>query len=109
MRKTVLILQNSIPVLIMIALIPFIANDYWLTGIYILIIILSFIIKRLSNEFLIFTLGFVIMIIVEYLFVSTGVETFERHSLFGIMPLWLPFLWGYGYVVIKRSTVILAS
>jgi len=35
------------------------------------------------------------------------VETFVRNSLFGLMPLWLPFLWGYGFVAIKRGIKIL--
>ena len=47
------------------------------------------------------------MIVSEYLFISTGVETFNRNSLFGLMPLWLPFLWGYAFVVMKRVIVVL--
>jgi hypothetical protein len=52
--------------------------------------------------------GFFIMIVAEYFFVMTGVETFRRNTLFGLMPLWLPFLWAYGYVAIKRAIEILA-
>lgn len=51
--------------------------------------------------------GFFIMFAFECLFISTGVEVFRRDSLFGIMPLWLPFLWAYGFVAIKRSIDIL--
>ncbi len=93
----------------MIALIPFIKNDYLLTLIYILIIGISLIIKRTPNDLLVLIFGFFIMIASEYLFISTGVETFERRTLFGLMPLWLPFLWSYGFVAIKRSTEILSS
>ncbi len=39
----------------------------------------------------------------EYFFISTGVETFIRNSLFGVMPLWLPILWGYGFIAIRRG------
>jgi hypothetical protein len=49
------------------------------------------------------------MIFFEYLFISTGVETFNRNSLFGIMPLWLPLLWAYAFVAIKRSVILLNS
>jgi hypothetical protein len=45
----------------------------------------------------------------EYFFISTGVETFARNSLFGLMPLWLPFLWAYAFVVIKRAVIILSK
>jgi len=93
----------------MIVLIPFITNDYLLTAAYILIIIISLIIKKYKNELLIFCFAFFIMIASEYVFISTGVESFQRHSLLGLMPLWLPFLWGYGFIVIKRVTQILDS
>ena len=91
----------------MIGLIPLIINDYSLAVIYIAIIAVSLIIKNTKNDLLVFTFGLFIMIVSEYLFVSTGVETFQRNSLFGLMPLWLPFLWGYGFVAIKRSIEVL--
>ena len=47
------------------------------------------------------------MILSEMIFISTGVEIFVRNTLFGLMPLWLPFLWGYGFVAIKRGIKIL--
>ena len=91
----------------MIGLIPLIINDYSLAVIYIAIIAVSLIIKNTKNDLLVFTFGLFIMIVSEYLFVSTGVETFQRNSLFGLMPLWLPFLWGYGFVAIKGSIEVL--
>ena len=91
----------------MVGLIPFVSNDYVLTLIYIVIIAATFLLKRTPNDLFIFTFGFLIMIVFEYLFISTGVEAFTRNTLFGLMPLWLPFLWGYGFVAIKRSLEIL--
>ena len=107
MKKALKITLNATPILIMIGLIPLITNDYLLTVVYIALIAVSLIIKNTKNDLLVFTLGFFIMIASEYLFVSTGVETFQRNSLFGLMPLWLPFLWGYGFVAIKRSIEVL--
>ncbi len=106
-EKTYKIFLNAIPILVMIRMIPLVQNDYLLTGIYAIIIAVSLSIKRTPNDFLILGFGFVIMTVSEYLFVSTGVEIFIRNSLFGLMPLWLPFLWGYGFVAIKRSVEIL--
>ena len=97
------------PILIMIGLIPFVENDYLLSIAYLVIIGISFLIKKERNELIIFTSGFILMIVFEYLFVSTGAEIFIRNSLFGLMPLWLPFLWGYGFVAIKRSAAILGQ
>jgi len=91
----------------MIGLIPLVRNDYILTGIYALIIVSTLTVKKDKNDLLVLVFGFFIMTASEYLFISTGVETFHRNSLFGLMPLWLPFLWAYGFVVIKRSTGIL--
>lgn len=101
------IFLNSIPILIMIGLISVIENDYLLTLIYVVIIAVSLIVRLESKDILFLIFGFCIMIIFEYLFISTGVEILNRNSLFGLMPLWLPFLWGYGFVAIKRSVNIL--
>ncbi len=92
----------------MIGLIPLVQNDYLLTIVYIAII--SIFLKLISarkTDFIVLIFGFVIMIISEYFFISTGVETFTRNSLFGLMPLWLPFLWACGFVVIKRSVAVM--
>lgn len=107
MSKLFQVLLNALPVLVMIALIPFISSDYLLVALYITIIAVALTLKRSPNDFLILAFGFVAMIASEYLFVSTGVETFNRNTLFGLMPVWLPFLWGYGFVAIKRSVEIL--
>lgn len=93
----------------MIGLIPIIQNDYLLTLVDIGIIVVSLVFKRDKNDVLILIVGFFVMMVSEYLFISTGVETFNRNSLFGLMPLWLPFLWGYGFVAIKRSLEIINS
>ena len=107
MKKISVIFLNAIPVLVMIALIPFVQNDYILTLVYVGIIAASLAVKYTPHDLLILVFGFFIMIASEYLFVSTGVETFQRNTLFGLMPLWLPFLWSYGFVAIKRSVEIL--
>ena len=107
MKKIIPIFLNTVPVLLMIGLIPLIKNDYVLTLIYTLIIVGALLIKKTPNDFTVLIFGFFIMIISEYIFISTGVETFQRNSLFGLMPLWLPFLWAYGFVAIKRSVEVL--
>ncbi len=91
----------------MIGFIPLIAGDYLLMSAYIAIIIISLLIHRERNDITVFLFGFIIMIVSEYVFTSTGVEVFVRNSLFGLIPIWLPFLWGYGFIAIKRSVLIL--
>ena len=109
MKKVLKIFLNSIPILLMIGLIPLIRDDYALTIIYVSISIISLSIKAKKNDFIVYVFGFMIMIVSEYIFISTGVETFIRNSLFGMMPLWLPFLWAYGFIVISRSVKILGD
>lgn len=84
MNKISKIFLNTIPVWIMIGLIPFVQNDYILTLIYVVIIIVALLLKKEKNDLLVFVFGFFIMIISEYLFISTGVETFIRNSFFGV-------------------------
>ena len=103
------IFEYSFPILVMIALIPLIQDDKWLAFFYLVIITASFLIKKDRNDVKIFIFGFIMMTIFESIFISTGVETFERISLFGLMPLWLPFIWGYGFVVISRSIKVLEN
>jgi hypothetical protein len=109
MKKSLHILLNALPVLVMIGLIPLVSDDYLLTALYTGIIIASLAFKRYPHDLLVLAFGFCIMIVSEYLFIKTGVETFNRTTLFGLMPLWLPFLWAYGFVAIKRSTEILSK
>lgn len=109
MKKALKIFLNAVPILIMIGLIPLVANDYVLMILYIAIIVVALLIHRAKKDFTVMLFGFVIMIISEYIFTRTGVETFNRHTLFDLMPLWLPFLWAYGFVAIKRSVEILGN
>lgn len=106
-NKSLRILLNAIPIILMIILIPIISNDYLLTSIYILIIIVALLIKYEEKDWVFLVFGFFIMTISEYIFISTGVETFTRNTLFGLMPLWLPFLWAYAFVAMKRAIIIL--
>lgn len=103
------LILNALPILVMIGLIPLIQDDFILTGLYIGIIVLALLIKREPKDLTILVFGFFIMIVSEYLFVTTGVEIFNRNSLLGVMPLWLPFLWAYGFVAIKRGARIISE
>ena len=109
LKKIFLIMQESVPIFIMVALIPLVNNDYFLTYIYVVIIITALYIKRKTNDIVTMLVGFVAMTFFESIFIATHVEVFQRQSLLGIMPLWLPFLWAYGFIVIKRSLFIIES
>ena len=108
MKKVLKIFIHCIPVIVMIGLIPLIQNDNLLTILYVIFIIgLLFFLKDKKNDLIALFFGLIVITFFEYIFVSTGVEIFTRNSLLGIMPLWLPFLWAYGFVAIKKSLEIL--
>ena len=91
----------------MIGLIPIVKNDLTLTIVYMAIMAFMLAMKNDKLDFIVLIAGFFIMIISESIFISTGVETFVRTSMFGIMPFWLPFLWAYAFVAMKRSIKII--
>lgn len=100
------LLREGLPVLAMVLLIPFVRDEYLLVGAYLALVSVGLSIRRERHDGLAFFSGLVLMTASEVLFIHTGVETFSQNSLFGLMPLWLPLLWGYGFVAIKR---VLAS
>lgn len=108
-KKIGKIFLEGIPILLMLSLIPLVKNDYLLTLFYIIIVLIAFKVNYIKNEWAVFFGGFILMIIFECIFILTSVETFIRSSLLTIMPLWLPFLWGYGFVAIRRATIYLVK
>jgi len=106
-QKAIKIFLNALPIALMIGLIPLVENDFVLTLLYIFVAGFSFAIRRERHDYIAYLFGLVAITASEYFFIQTGVETFTRTSLFGIMPLWLPFLWAYAFVAIKRSLKIL--
>lgn len=91
------------PIIILIILIPFVQNDFVLAAIYFLTFIIYSYFYPLKNDWIVYMIGLVAMTFFEFIFISTGVETFNRNSLFGIMPLWLPFLWAFAFVILRRT------
>lgn len=93
----------------MIALIPLITDDRILLLLFLGFSVVRLWVRRSKSDMIFFCFGVVVITAFEYLFISTGVETFERKSLFGLMPLWLPVLWGYGFVAIRNASLVLNS
>lgn len=103
--KSIILL--CLPAVAMIAMIPFVTNDYTLTLIYVVIIGITLLYKSEQKDILAMFFGLIIITFFEFIFVKAGVETFNRRTLFGIMPLWLPFLWAYAFILLKRGLKIL--
>jgi hypothetical protein len=106
-KKSFQIFLNALPIIFMVILIPFIRNDYLLTLAYLAVIAVTLFIKYESKDFVFLVFGFFIMMFFEYFFLATKVEKFNRVSFLGVMPMWLPFLWAYGFVSMKRAIEIL--
>jgi len=106
-RKWAILISYSLPIIPMIALISLIADDYLLAIIYAGCIVALYRYMHEPHDVLALAFGFVGITIAEYLFVMTGVETFTRQTLLGVMPIWLPFLWAYAFLTIKRSLEVI--
>ena len=103
------ILQEAFPIILMLALIPFVRNDYYLAASFIAITVVAFLVEYRRKDLVLFLIGSLIFSLGEALFIATDIETFKRTSLFGIMPIWLPILWGYIFVALRRAVVVLDS
>ena len=103
------IIANALPVVGMILLIPFIENDYLLALIYIIVILVALAIHQERSDRIFVIFGFIASFMAEALFISTGVETFERTTLLSIMLLWLPILWAYIFMAMRRAVEALNS
>jgi hypothetical protein len=103
MNKALKIFTNAVPILIMIGLIPLVEYDVILSFVYLFVIFVSLKIKREKGDLGLFVFGLLIMTLFEFIFVKTGAETFNRNSLLGVMPMWLPILWGYGFIAVRRG------
>jgi cell division protein FtsW (lipid II flippase) len=105
--KIKIMIVELLPIVGMILLIPFVKNDYALLAVHLIIIAIMFYIKYIKLDWLFFVFALITMTASEALFISTGVEVFERNSLFGLMPIWLPVLWAYVFVVMRRLVKVL--
>ena len=60
-----------------------------------------------KTEFAIFTYGILIGAIVEVIGTQiSGYQSFAKPD-FGGIPMWLPIVWGYGFVAMKRIGFVL--
>ena len=101
------VLTSMLPVVVMIALIPLVRNDIVLAVIYTLFILVTLAIRQDRKDLVLLGVGLVIPTIGEILFVATGAEVFTRDVLIFGIPLWLPLLWGYVFVMMRRGVAAL--
>lgn len=101
--------EYALTLVVMIAAIPYVTNDYLLVFLYILTPALLFKLAPERHDVIAYLTGLIGITIAELFFINTGVETFNRTTLLGVMPLWLPFLWAYAFMVIKRVLKLLSS
>lgn len=103
-RKVIL---EALPIALMLAIVYVIQDELIISALFVFIIAVAFLVRYEKLDATALVLGVVIMTLSEIAFVGTGIETFRDTTLFGVMPVWLPLLWGYAFVAIKRSAFIL--
>jgi len=103
------IIKELIPLFLALVVFIFIKNE-WLIALGVLVLLLiTFKIRYYKNEYKIFIFG----IIIGFIFEVSGdyiykLQYWESASLFGV-PVWLPLLWGYGFIFIRRIGNILLN
>jgi hypothetical protein len=101
------IATSALPIIAVIALVPLVRDDLLLTGIYIVCIIVALALRQDKKDLVFLSVGFVGSAIGELLFIATGVEIFTRDVLIWGMPVWLPFMWGYIFIMMRRAALAL--
>ncbi len=103
MQKTKEVISETVPILFGILL----SYLFWRNNILLAIIYLAFTVGLIlwhkdSTEFFIFVYGIIIGALVETVGTQiSGYQSFAKPDFAGI-PMWLPIVWGYGFVAMKR-------
>lgn len=96
------ILVPLIPFLIAQAFIPLVRGELWLTIIITAMLLVTLRIRYERGEWKVMVLGIVVGFIVEVVTFSVyRLQHWDNASLFGV-PYWLPIIWGYGFLIIRR-------
>lgn len=96
------IIVEILPLFFALGVLLLIGNELLMTAVIIAIVLISFKIQYKKNEWKLFFIGLILGLSFE-LFGDAiyKLQTWQQTSLFGL-PLWLPVLWGYGFVIIRR-------
>ncbi|OGF76773.1 hypothetical protein A3E62_00965 [Candidatus Giovannonibacteria bacterium RIFCSPHIGHO2_12_FULL_44_29] len=110
MTKTLKVFIETLPILFGILLsYLFWQNSFVLFIIYIALSVVLILRHRDNSEFAIFIYGIIIGGLVEVIGTQvSGYQSFTEPDFLGI-PMWLPVVWGYGFVAMKRIGIILKS
>lgn len=98
-----------VPLFLVLVIFFFTQNEYAVTAGILVLLTATFAIKYYSDEWKVLLLG----IILGFTFEIAGdliyqAQFWENASLFGI-PIWLPLMWGYGFIFIRRIGNILTK
>ncbi len=101
-RKISEIAKNSFALFAMLIIFYFIKSETWITVLMLALILVAFKLKYERGEWKVLFFGMVL----GFFFEIAGdavykLQNWNHTLLFGI-PLWLPLMWGYGFVLIRR-------
>ncbi len=101
-NKALNIFYEVLPMFCALIIFIFIKNEYLIALGVLALLLITFKIKYYKNEWKVYVFG----VLTGFFFEIAGdyiykLQYWENASLFGI-PIWLPLLWGYGFIFIRR-------
>lgn len=96
------VIIQLLQLIMVFVILTFTRNEIVFAFVIAILLLVNFKIKYSKNEWELFLIGCLAGFIIE---VALGkiyrLQYWQQDSLFGV-PLWLPLLWGYGFVFIRR-------
>jgi general stress protein CsbA len=101
-NRAVLALKELLPLFVGMLIVVFIKNEWLIAVVLLCVIGVSFYIEYHKYEWFVLVLGVLVGLVLE----GVGIHFYKLQywsegSVWG-MPVWLPILWGYGFVFIRR-------
>ena len=96
------IATQLLQLIIVFVILTFTRSELIFVFVLVILLLVNFKIKYNKNEWVLFLIGCLVGFIIEVVLGKVyRMQYWQQDSLFGV-PLWLPLLWGYGFVFIRR-------
>jgi 4-hydroxybenzoate polyprenyltransferase len=103
------LLKQILPLFAALAIFLLTTNEFIVTGVIALMIVATFLIHREQGEWKVVVLGIILGIVFELAGDAVYQAQYWESATLLSIPLWLPLMWGYGFIFIRRIGNILVK